>query len=540
MSSIRIAALGRAKSIPKICLVLLPCTIMVLLAVPSNPTQRQASAATGELINCSTSASNVSANGYSDNPSISSDGRYVAFDSAASNLISNDNNSNTDIFRKDLVTNGVVCCSKSQSGNLGNGYSSKTAISANGCYVAFESSANNLVAGDTNSNKDVFRKDLQTGEVIRCSTTSLGEQITTGGEFCDMSSDGRYILQKAPFPYIKDMNTGELTRCFDENISNIMCISPDGIRVVFCSNLEDLVDNDHNGVTDVFVKDITNGTIELCSITADGTQADGGSGYTADISADNRFVLFMSTATNLVHGVTGLHYYRKDLQSGDIVLCDCDALGIPGKPSPGSNGRISADGRFVAFEAFNADELSPRVHDGPNVLRKDLVDGTVLCCNDNYWPDDGYNGLSGSSPAISADGRYVAFEGSSSNYIYRKEPELERPTITGINPSHARINEEVTIEGFNFGSSRGKATVSFDSAQATEYANWSDRAITVRIPCAGYEDSKINVKVTNYAGSYEYYDFQLDSYSLCFAEGYTAVASRRIYASLILMIFRPL
>jgi hypothetical protein len=514
-----------ARKVLSIAIVIVPCLLMILLAIPSSPPQQQARAATGELLICSMSGGDQFANGVSANPSISLEGRYVAFESEASNLIPNDTNGNRDIFRKDLATKEVVCCSRNQSGLLGNSYSIEPVISADGRYVAFTSFASNLVAGDSDPNSDVFRKDLVTGEIACCSTTSTGDQISNPSKLHDMSSDGRYVLLSySNSTFRKDINTGELQICWaynDSGSSTDECISADGTHVVFASNLTNLVPIDNNEKSDVFVKDMTDGTIELCSAAADGTQADEASFYTVDISADNRFVIFMSSATNLVDGVSESHLYRKDLQTGEVKLCDCNAVGTPAHFPDSNVADISSDGRFVVFGAYSADELSPRACSGYSVFRKDLVNGNILCCNDNSWGDGGYNGLSGKNPSISGDGQFVAFQGGSKDYIYRKNPLLERPAITGINPSHARINEDVTIEGYNFGSSRGDSTVSFDSVPAIEYTHWSDRSITVKIPRAEYKDSKIDIRVTNQAGWYEYYDFQLDTYDLCFAEGYT-------------------
>ena len=120
-------------------------------------------------------------------------GRYVVFTSFATNLVTGDTNGSSDIFVKDLQTGIVTRVSTDSAGNQGNGASDHSTISADGRYVAFESQASNLVPGDTNSNWDVFVKDLQTGITTRVSTDIAGNQGNNYSQRPTISADGRYV-----------------------------------------------------------------------------------------------------------------------------------------------------------------------------------------------------------------------------------------------------------------------------------------------------------------------------------------------------------
>jgi Tol biopolymer transport system component len=131
-------------------------------------------------------------NCWSSYPSISSDGRYVAFSSLASNLVAGDTNGAYDIFVHDRQTGVTTRVSVDSSGNEGNDISGAPSISSDGRYVAFESYASNLVA-DTDSGLDIFVHDRQTGMTSRVSVNSSGNKGNGASIYPSMSSDGRYV-----------------------------------------------------------------------------------------------------------------------------------------------------------------------------------------------------------------------------------------------------------------------------------------------------------------------------------------------------------
>ncbi len=261
---------------------------------------------------------------------ISADGRFVAFNSYAANLVSGDTNNDADVFIHDRLTGVTERVSVAGDGAEGDGRSEGAEIAADGRYVAFCSGATNLVSGDTNGFDDVFLRDRLTGETERANVSSSGEQGNeTGGlPYGGVSTDGRYVL----FPslasnlvpgdtngvvdvFIHDRVTGETERvsvASDGSQGNANSgwegLSADCRYVAFASSASNLVPGDTNGdgirVPDVFVRDRLTGETERVSVSSDGTQANGESDSLAPISADGRCVVFVCTATNLVPGDT--------------------------------------------------------------------------------------------------------------------------------------------------------------------------------------------------------------------------------------------
>ena len=251
---------------------------MVLLMLPL--AQERARAAPGDIARCSTDKDgNQATGGANYYASLSADGRYVAFVSNAADLVPGDTNGQPDVFRKDLVTGAIVRCSTDKDGNQATGGQSiHPSISADGRYVAFESYAPNLVPGDTNALADVFRKDLATGEVVRCSSDKDGNQATGGNsQNPSLSSDGRFVAFHSNAPNLvpgdtnaltdvfrKDLATGETVRCSTDALGNqatggqaeAPSISADGRYVAFESDAADLVPGDTNGAADVFRKEL--------------------------------------------------------------------------------------------------------------------------------------------------------------------------------------------------------------------------------------------------------------------------------------------
>jgi len=145
----------------------------------------------------SVDSSGIQGNDHSTNPALSSDGRYVAFRSDATNLVAGDTNGYYDVFVHDRQTGITTRVSVGSSGIQGNDSSFPPAISADGRYVAFRSDATNLVAGDTNGDYDVFVHDRQTGITTRVSVDSSGTESNSYSDDPALSSDGRYVAFKS-------------------------------------------------------------------------------------------------------------------------------------------------------------------------------------------------------------------------------------------------------------------------------------------------------------------------------------------------------
>ncbi len=313
-------------------------------------------------------------------PAISADGRFVAFESSASDLVGGDTNSANDIFVHDRQTGTTERVSVATGGTQATGGDSYyPAISADGRFVAFYSGATNLVSGDTNGKADVFVHDRQTGTTERVSVATGGTQATGGDSYnAAISADGRFVA--------------------------------------FYSAAGNLVSGDTNGTDDVFVHDRQTGTTERVSVATGGTQATGGTSYNPAISADGRFVAFQSSDIDLVSGDTNGAYdiFVHDRQTGTTERV---SVATNGTQATGDsfNAAISADGRFVAFNSTAAALVSGDSNSASDIFVHDRQTGTT----ERVSVATGGTEATGSSfyAAISADGRFVAFHSSAGDLV---------------------------------------------------------------------------------------------------------------------------
>ncbi len=247
-------------------------------------------------------------------PAISADGRYVFFESFASDLIGNDNNGKSDIFRYDHVTGAITRVSEDSNGFEANGNSSYPAVSADGFIVAFQSDASNLVTGDGNGYTDVFVRNLSNGQTRRVSIHSNGSEGNGDSFEPAVSADGQFVA--------------------------------------FASFASNLVDEDTNLYLDVFSHNRSNGQTERVSIAANGAQVNTFADRArASLSANGRFVAFQSRATTLLPGDpddTTWDIFVRDRQQNTIIRASISTSGGAGN-LPSTEPVISADGFFVAF-----------------------------------------------------------------------------------------------------------------------------------------------------------------------------------------------
>lgn len=277
----------------------------------------------------------------SSHPSLSTDGRFVAFDSPSPFLAGNDFNNSLDVFVRDMVTGVTTKVSNSSTNQPGNLASDGPAISPDGRFVAFTSSATNLVQGDNNGVSDVFLHDRQTKSTTRISVSSTGAEGVHESGAPSVDRLGRHVAfhgstdldPGAGNILVRDLQTGT-TKGF--GFGGAPKISADG-RFVTYSNSSDLVAiGDTNGFADVYVIDLQAGTTELASVSSQGQPGNGDS-LLPSISSDGRYVTFTSNATNLEPG-SGPGAFVRDRLTGTTQW-----LGF------GSFPVISAEGRSVAF-----------------------------------------------------------------------------------------------------------------------------------------------------------------------------------------------
>ncbi|MFG1705861.1 S8 family serine peptidase [Nonomuraea sp. M3C6] len=265
---------------------------------------------TGKTEMLSVSPEGVPGDGLSGAPRFSADGRYAVFNSDATNLVPGDTNGKTDIFVRDRQAGRTERVSVGPDGSQLDGHSREETISADGRYVAFQSAAATLVPGDTNDLIDVFVKDRQTGAVKRVTgpypdTESTGPVISANGNAVAFSN-GVGLGQL----YVQDLTTGKtdlVSVALDGNGSKGMSFAPslsaDGRTVAFYGDGNDIVGDDANVRNDVFVRDVAAGTTKRISTAPNGVEGDARADLPS-ISEDGRYVAFESDSSNLVEGDT--------------------------------------------------------------------------------------------------------------------------------------------------------------------------------------------------------------------------------------------
>ncbi len=359
---------------------------------------------------------------------ISGDGRFVAFASDASNMVGNDTNAAKDVFFHDRQNGVTERVSVDSAGAQANGSSWFPSISADGRYVAFFSYASNLIAGDTNSNCDVFVRDRQAGVTDRVSVTNSGAQASGCSDLPSMSADGRYVafasngLGTANWDiFVRDRQAGTTTLVSVSSgggggnaTSDWPAISADGRYVAFMSDASNLVATDTNGNKDIFIRDLQSGTTELVSVGTGGQQGNNYSFYPS-VSADGRYVAFRSDASNLVTSDTnGLpDVFVRDRLAGTTELASVASDGTQGN-GLSATGSLSSDGRFVVFGSTSTN--LGLTTGGPHAYIRDRVKGITVPVSVSSDGSAG-NGDSANATSVSADGRFVAFISSASNLV---------------------------------------------------------------------------------------------------------------------------
>lgn len=363
----------------------------------------------------------ASANRYSANGLLSRDGRFIAFNSSASDIAENDTNGiRWDVFVRDLQTGATTLASGNR---LGTGTADRSSIlrafSADGQVVVFESDASDLVAGDTNATYDLFAFDRRTGQTELITANLAG---TGGGNILTVSNvavsaDGRYVtfssratnlttqaglsggnvfrrdrLARTTMLVSVDTTGGPAPQAS----ASLPDMSGDGRLVVFNTNARlDPLDTNRND--DIYVRDLEQNTTVLVSVNSQGTGGGSAASFRPSISANGRVVVWLSQATDLAPGSsgTGTKVFARDLSTG-----------VTRRLAPGDeNPTVSADGRFVAFE-------SP----GAQIYLADLqADTTRLVSVGQTGSGVGNN--ASALPLVSADGRTVAFTSAASNLV---------------------------------------------------------------------------------------------------------------------------
>jgi Tol biopolymer transport system component len=434
---------------------------------------------------------------------VSADGRYALFESSASDLVPGDTNNATDVFVRDLANGATLLVSVSTEHGVGNGTSRSAVMTPDGRYVAFVSAASNLVPGDTNGIADVFVRDLQAGTTRLISQGAMSSDPTSilvGSDSPEITADGRYVaffstatnlvpgVTNVGDVYVHDVAGGTTVWASSygrtalqslNRASNAICynlaLSADGQFAAYeaspsrglasSTNGVILRYNTTSGVTDVVH---TNGAavmapyeeIRTLSMTPDGRfiafvantnnavvltscvyvwdgQANSlalasaslsnavPAGSTCDwpvLDASGRFVAFVSSATNLVTNTLSgsYHLYKRDMVTGTMALIDADTNGVGCGISPACAPRVSSEGRFITFECLDS-SLTPddRNHAYDVFLRDTAAAATELVSVHHPGLESLTPNGSGlySKFSLSMNGRFIAFASDADNLV---------------------------------------------------------------------------------------------------------------------------
>jgi Ca2+-binding RTX toxin-like protein len=439
---------------------------------------------TGDLSCVSTDAGKGTANGASYTPMISGNGRYVVFASDASDLVAGDTNGLRDLFIRDLENGITIRVSTSNAGGQANGPSFTPTLTADGRFLAFSSGARNLAPGDANSFSDVFLRDMgyvgvdvlaggsgdDTYDLVRPDTVqenagegsdtviarysgyllpdhvenlmlaagdraigygnalpnrmsgSAADEVLVGREGDDTlaGGEGHDILLGGDGADVLQGNVLQATTLFANVIGApvvglIPAFSVDGRYAVFASNADGLVANDTNAATDIFIKSLVTGQIVRLSTDASGAQANAAS-YTPGISTDGHLVAFASDASNLVADDTNAvrDIFVKDGTSGTVTRI---STAYEGGEANGDSvaPALSPDGRYVAFVSVASNLVDGDNNGVEDVFVKDLLTESIRRVSTGALGEQADAGSF--TPAFSADGRYLIFASFAKNLV---------------------------------------------------------------------------------------------------------------------------
>jgi hypothetical protein len=408
--------------------------------------------------------------------SASSDGRYVAFASLATNLVPGHGNGFLQVYWHDRQTGKTTILSTNAGGADGNQDSGTyfVSVSGDGRQVAFDSMATNLLPGYGNTERQVYHHDTVSGVTKIVSRSSKGFQGNddSGYTGVSLSKDGRYVAFNSRATnlvnvwtygmaqvYRHDVVTGVTTIMSTDskgapgdNASFHCRISGDGLSVAFGSKSKNLVPGYDSG-QQVYVRNVQTGATKILSVDSNGVAGNGPSGdVSPSLSHDGRYVTFASLSTNLVPGYGNgkMQVYLRDVQASQTTIVSTSSNEVQGNYSSGTHSIcISPDSRYVAFDSWASNLVPGYRSGGRQVYVRDVVAGTtsIASIDPKGKQSNGENGANDVS--ISSGGRFVTFDSSATNLvsgvpwtvqIYQRDLDTSKDRLvldTSPNPIHA-------------------------------------------------------------------------------------------------------
>ncbi|MBC7835585.1 MAG: PD40 domain-containing protein [Phycisphaerales bacterium] len=413
--------------------------------------------ASGQVFRASADQSGLDANGAASEPVVSSGGQFVAFTSAASDLVALDLNGVPDIFVFSRATGQTERISVSSAELEASGASWSPRISADGRYVSFVSDADNLTMGDTNGTPDIYIRDRQLGTTSRLVLGPANLQAEGGLFSPAMSANGSYFTFVSEATNLVGVDTNGwddiLWRDRTQGViapilmvsqgyggpnqgnapSDRAALSGDGRWAAFVSEADTLWPHDTNGLPDVYVHDLQTSALHRVSVLyvlgpesrPVEVEPDGPVIGRPAISRDGAIVAFRSTAANLAPGneATNSQVFVRDREAlgggwggGTTRIASVDPSNSPaGFNTSVSPPSLSGDGQHVAFESTQTSLVTGDTNNAPDVFVRDLAVGVTTRVS--TASDGGQSGAGGGEPAASADGRYIAFVSTGSDLV---------------------------------------------------------------------------------------------------------------------------
>jgi Tol biopolymer transport system component len=460
--------------------------------------RRDMQTGTTEMVSIN-AAGTDSGGGASRYPVMSPDGRFIAFTSNGQDFIAPpDAGFNTDVFVRDMNAGTTQWASVAMDGGPSNRTSEEAAISDDGRYVAFRSTASDLHALDNDTNLDIFQRDLvsQTTALVSIDTLGTGSSDDNSSRQISMSGDGRYVVFKSRatnlvtpdsnnredvFAWDRDAAMGSQISLVSANqtgtdsgntSSDQGVISRDGSRIAFRSAASDLDTRDDDGSYDVYARDTSNLGAEtpsyfLVSATPDDLDA-GGSSHNPAISADGRHVVFRSNGNDIIElDTAGEDVFVRDLQAGVTALASPNSGGTGSGNDSSDNPAISGDGGTVAYRSDASDLVANDINARGDVFAFSTSTVSLLSVrdpgipvttgNDRSWVESRSIVSNPRRRQLSDDGRYAVFvseatdldpqnSGSGRDNVYRRDlqlgvNELVNIDENGLIPASGESNE---------------------------------------------------------------------------------------------------
>ncbi|NVK18315.1 MAG: tandem-95 repeat protein [Methylocystaceae bacterium] len=455
---------------------------------------------------------------------LSSNGLWMAFSSASTDSLVDGSilSGQTVVYLKNMTTGEISYVSEDVNGSLSSG-ETVFGVSDDGRYILFNSIASDLNnAQDSDINRDLYLKDMQTGTVSVVNTNSSGSKATAYDyDYAELSADGSSVIFQATqsdIPgeagttttiYHKDVsgidpNTGALTNVTSDDLGSIINtgsvnitfgLSADGSTVVFSHNgITPLISGLTGGENYIYKKNILTDTIEVVSLDENGSSITANSGMfnNVSMSSDARFIVFVADANNIVGTTTGTQIYLRDTQTNVTTLVSENAEGVVASgASFGDVTAVSDDGRFVVFSSTSNTLVDDDTNAMEDVFVKDMLTGEIERLNVLLTGEEAMGGAS-RVLSMTADGSAITFVSDASNLDiddYNSEPDtflVLNPFVAGVaDGADTLIGGAGTdiIEGGD-----GADVIVYDDWTDSYYTSFSDKAIDVLTDFTDQED----------------------------------------------------